>query len=125
MLEESESGGRMRELEKQTDNLIEFAKEQCEIFPEDSAMGKYLRETLRMLQAEPCEDAVSRKELEKLKRWRLPYDTNTTIPKSDLFVKLADIRDLPSVTPTLKNIGAGFHSRQDNSQNTGFAWLFL
>lgn len=42
------------------DNLIEFAKEQCEIFPEDSAMGKYLRETLKMLQAESCEDAVSR-----------------------------------------------------------------
>ena len=43
------------------DNLIEFAKEQCEIFPEDSDMGMYLRETLKMLQAEPCEDAVSRK----------------------------------------------------------------
>ena len=41
--------------------LIEFAKEQCEIFPEDSYMGKYLRETLKMLQAEPCEDAISRK----------------------------------------------------------------
>lgn len=40
------------------DNLIEFAKEQCEIFPEDSAMGIYLRETLKMLQAEQCEDAV-------------------------------------------------------------------
>ena len=42
------------------DNLIEFAKEQCEIFPENSAMGKYLRATLKMLQAEPCEDAISR-----------------------------------------------------------------
>jgi hypothetical protein len=42
------------------DNLIEFAKEQCEIFPEDSYMGEYLRETLKMLQAEPCEDAISR-----------------------------------------------------------------
>ena len=40
------------------DNLIEFAKEQCEIFPEDSYMGKYLRGTLKMLQAEPCEDAT-------------------------------------------------------------------
>ena len=49
-----------------------------------------------------CEGAVSRKKLEKLKRWRLPYDTNTTIPKSDLFIKLTDIRDLPSVTPTHK-----------------------
>lgn len=34
------------------DNLIEFAKEQCEIFPEDSTMGGYLRETLKILQAE-------------------------------------------------------------------------
>jgi hypothetical protein len=45
------------------DNLIEFAKEQCEIFPEDSYMGEYLRETLKMLQAEPCEDAVSREDV--------------------------------------------------------------
>ena len=42
------------------DKLIEFAKEQCEIFPEDSEMREYLRETLKMLQAEPCEDCVSR-----------------------------------------------------------------
>lgn len=27
--------------------LIEFAKDQCEIFPEDSYMGKYLRETIK------------------------------------------------------------------------------
>lgn len=31
------------------EDLIEFAKEQCEIFPEDSYMGKYLRETLKIL----------------------------------------------------------------------------
>lgn len=37
------------------EELIEFANEQCEIFREDSAMGRYLRETLKMLQAEPCE----------------------------------------------------------------------
>lgn len=36
------------------DKMIEFAKEQCEIFPEDSYMGEYLRKTLKMLQAEPC-----------------------------------------------------------------------
>lgn len=40
------------------EELIEFAKDQCEIFPEDSAMGRYLRETLKMLQAEPCEDVT-------------------------------------------------------------------
>lgn len=42
------------------ENLIEFAKGQCEIFPEDSEMGMYLRETLKILQAKPCEDAISR-----------------------------------------------------------------
>lgn len=51
------------EPEKQTDKLIEFATEQCEIFPEGSEMGKYLRETLKMLQASPCEDSISRKAL--------------------------------------------------------------
>jgi hypothetical protein len=32
------------------DNLIEFAKEQCKIFPEDSYMGEYLRETIKILE---------------------------------------------------------------------------
>jgi len=32
------------------EDLIEFAKDQCEIFPEDSYMGKYLRETIKMLE---------------------------------------------------------------------------
>ena len=52
---------------------------------------------IEALSQESCEDAISRKKIEKLKRWRFSYDTNTTIPKSDLFVKLADIRALPSV----------------------------
>ena len=38
------------------DGLIEFAKKQCVIFPDDSEMGKYLRETLKILQESPCED---------------------------------------------------------------------
>lgn len=84
------------------EQLIKFAKEQCEIFPEDSDMGMYLRETIKILQAEPCEDAISREKLEKLKKWRFSYDTNTTIPKSDLFVRLEDIRAVSHVTPTRK-----------------------
>jgi hypothetical protein len=32
------------------EELIKFAKDQCEIFPEDSYMGKYLRETIKMLE---------------------------------------------------------------------------
>jgi ATP-dependent Lon protease len=51
------------------DNLIEFAKEQCEIFPEDSYMGEYLRETIKMLQREPSESHdVSFNELEIIEK---------------------------------------------------------
>lgn len=41
----------MKELANNSTNedLIEFAKEQCKIFPEDSYMGKYLREILKTL----------------------------------------------------------------------------
>lgn len=97
------------------DGLIEFAKKQCVIFPDDSEMGKYLRETLRILQESPCEDAVSRKKLEKLKRWRFSYDTNTTIPKSDLFVRLTDIRDLPPVKPTQRWIPVSERLPEENT----------
>ena len=48
-------------------------------------------------------DCISRKEVEKLKKYFLSYDTNTTIPKADLFVKIADIRELPSVTPKIES----------------------
>ena len=44
-------------------------------------------------------DCISREAIEKLKKYCLSYDTNTTIPKSDLFVKVNEIVDLPSVTP--------------------------
>lgn len=48
---------------------------------------------------QPCDDCVSRESVKKLKKYRLSYDTNTTIPKTDIFVKIADIAGLPSVTP--------------------------
>ena len=56
------------------------------------------------VEGEECEDCVSRKEVEKLKKYRLSYDTNTTVPKTDIFVKIADIKELPSVTPQPKTI---------------------
>ena len=44
------------------EELIKFAKDQCEIFPEDSYMGEYLRETVKMLKertlAESSEDTM-------------------------------------------------------------------
>jgi hypothetical protein len=54
------------------------------------------------LVAQLSEDCISRKAVEKLKKYRLSYDTNTTIPKTDIFVKLADIKQLPSVYPQRK-----------------------
>lgn len=51
------------------------------------------------VEGEECEDCISRKEVEKLKKYRLSYDTNTTVPKTDIFVKIAGIKELPSVTP--------------------------
>lgn len=50
----------MKELSDNPTNeeLIEFAKEQCIIFPEDSYMGKYLRKTIEILQTEPSESKV-------------------------------------------------------------------
>ena len=61
-----------------------------------------LNRAIKALEQESCEDAVSRQAIEKLKRWRFSYDSNTTIPKSDLFVKLTDLRDLRSVAPVRK-----------------------
>ena len=46
-----------------------------------------------------CEDCISREAVKKLKKYRFNYDTNTTIPKSDLFVKVDDIAALLMVTP--------------------------
>lgn len=54
----------MKEISDKPTNkeLIEFAKEQCVIFPEDSYMGKYLRETIKILEerklAESSEDMM-------------------------------------------------------------------
>jgi hypothetical protein len=49
--------------------LIKFAKDQCEIFSEDSYMGKYLRETIKML-----EDDLTL--LKKIKQTREEIDTD-------------------------------------------------
>ena len=65
----------MKEISDKPTNeeLIEFAKEQCVIFPEDSYMGKYLRETLRMLK-----DNKSTL-LDKIKQAKEEIDTDVRI----------------------------------------------
>ena len=84
------------------DNLIEFAKEQCEIFPEDSAMGKYLRETLRMLQTEPCEDAISRTYLLKKFEDRFIELQKAHQKEKQLGINwcINTLKDMPPVKPT-------------------------
>ena len=81
------------------DNLIEFAKEQCEIFPEDSAMGWYLRETLKMLQAEPCEDTVSRSQALKELEESAKHHANDSREEVLLYRDREIIRELPPVEP--------------------------
>jgi hypothetical protein len=56
-------------------------------------------DTPRTNLAETSQDCISRKAVNKLKKYRFSYDTNTTIPKAGIFVKIADIAELPSVTP--------------------------
>jgi hypothetical protein len=81
------------------DNLIEFAKEQCEIFPEDSYMGEYLRETIKMLQTEPCKDVISRKAvLNTLDNIDKVLDEDRTVENyKDLLKECYEV--LPSVKP--------------------------
>lgn len=54
--------------------LIEFAKDQCEIFPEDSYMGKYLRETIKIL-----EDELTLSKKIKQTREEIDTDIRTTV----------------------------------------------
>ncbi len=57
---------------------------------------------IKALEQQPCEDCISREAVKKLKKYRLNYDTNSTIPKTGIFVKIADIEELPPVTPQPK-----------------------
>lgn len=78
------------------EEIIDFCEMKAELEPENEDIFNCIIETL---DRESYEDCVSRKAIEKLKRWRFSYNNYTTIPKSDLFVKLTDLIDLPSVTP--------------------------
>jgi hypothetical protein len=86
------------------DKMIEFAKEQCEIFPEDSYMVEYLRKTIKMLQAEPCEDAVSRISL--LNKLDDCYKEKIKVAPDNMAEGFMQVEKLimqePSVTPTRK-----------------------
>lgn len=75
--------------------MIEFAKEQSVVFPEDSYMGEYLRETLKMLQAEPCEDTVSREDVIKaIDRHTLDADDGLCL-NEDISIILEELPPIP------------------------------
>jgi hypothetical protein len=65
----------------------------------NGSYGTAIDLAIKALEQQPCEDCISRDAVKKLKKYRLSYDTNTTIPKSDIFVKISDIKELPSVQP--------------------------
>jgi hypothetical protein len=98
------------------DNLIEFAKEQCEIFPEDSYMGEYLRKTIKMLQAEPCEDAVSRANLLKKFEDRFIELQKAHQKEKQLGVNwcINTLKDMPPVTPTQRWIPVSERLPEEN-----------
>ena len=104
------------------DNLIEFAKEQCEIFPEDSAMGEYLRETLKKLQAEHCEDAISKASVFEIvgNLMSIPYDLDRRITEKDVSESMDEIRVLPPVTPTQNWIPTSERQPEENGNYLAF-----
>lgn len=91
--------GAIKHAEEVAENKGNQIKTCIECAEEHRQLAEWLKDYKRLLEQKSCGDAVSRKDLERLKRWRFSYDTNTTIPKSDLFVRLTDIRALPSVKP--------------------------
>lgn len=65
----------------------------------NGSYGTAIDEAIKALEQQFCEDCISREAVKKLKKYSFSYDTNTTIPKAGIFVKIADIAELPSVTP--------------------------
>lgn len=84
------------------DMLIEFAKRRCELFPENSDMWEYLSKTLKMLQAEPCEDAISKASVFEImgNLMSIPYDLDRPINKKDVSESMDEIKALPPAKPT-------------------------
>lgn len=73
----------------------------CKSF-HNGSYGEALEMAIQALKQQSSEDCISREVIEKLKKYCLCYDTSTTIPKADIFVKIADIAELPPVTPQPK-----------------------
>lgn len=77
----------MKEISNNSTNeeLIEWAKEQCIIFPEDACMGKYLRKTIKMLEERKLAESFENIMwlygilLEKVRRAREEINTDVRI----------------------------------------------
>ena len=71
----------MRISDNSTNNeLIEFAKDQCEIFPEDSHMGKYLRETVKILE----DELTLSKKIKLIERKRLVFNSISNFARANV-----------------------------------------
>ena len=74
--------------------LIEFAKDQCEIFPEDSTMGMFLREAIKTLEVKSIPLAnvkQAREEIDDLDRY---FDNDYFSSNRDSMFKCSEVLEI-------------------------------
>ena len=79
------------------EDLIEFAKDQCEIFPEDSHMGKYLRETVKILE----DELTLSKKIKLIERKRLVFNSISNFARANVVKIDFDFDFLGNLTITM------------------------
>ena len=79
------------------EELIEFAKDQCEIFPEDSHMGKYLRETVKILE----DELTLSKKIKLIERKRLVFNSISNFARANVVKIDFDFDFLGNLTITM------------------------
>ena len=79
------------------EDLIEFAKDQCEIFPEDSHMGKYLREIVKILE----DELTLSKKIKLIERKRLVFNSISNFARANVVKIDFDFDFLGNLTITM------------------------
>ena len=79
------------------EDLIEFAKDQCEIFPEDSHMGKYLRETVKILE----DELTLSNKIKLIERKRLVFNSISNFARANVVKIDFDFDFLGNLTITM------------------------
>ena len=79
------------------EELIEFAKDQCEIFPEDSHMGKYLRETVKILE----DELTLSNKIKLIERKRLVFNSISNFARANVVKIDFDFDFLGNLTITM------------------------